>query len=87
MTKLNIFKDIYQWEVEDVFHRDIRQYNEDGSENPSTLIVPAEVVRVSIVPRIPIKLPRHDVLLDHGKNERFIKRFGRGFEKKKETNL
>jgi hypothetical protein len=67
----------YAWEVELVDHRVLRQYEEDGRENPSTTIPPGEVVRASIVPRTPLR-PRHDVLLDHAKGERFVRRFGRG---------
>jgi hypothetical protein len=82
----NPLAEFYQWEVE---HRDqsvVRQYNEDRSENPSSLIRPAEVVRASILPRIP-GLPRHDVGLDPARDQRFVRRFGRSFEKRTETNI
>src|SRR4030042_2896558 len=77
MTLLN---ELYQWEVEHLGERVVRQYNEDGSENPSTMIVPSEVVRASILPRVP-GLPRHDVVLDPSKDQRFVRRFGRGIMK------
>lgn len=73
--------EIYQWEVEHSDHSVIRQYNDDGSENPSTMIKVDEVVRASILPRIPEGRPRHDILLDLSKGEKFIKRFGRGIMK------
>lgn len=73
--------EFYQWEVETLEHKVLRQYNEDGTENPSTLIPVDKVVRVSILPRIPEGRPRHDVLIDHNKGEKFIRRFGRGIIK------
>lgn len=71
--------EIYQWEVEEP-DRVIRQYSDDGSENPSTLIQPDKVVRASIIPR-KMPFPRHDILIDHSKGETFVKRFGRGILK------
>jgi hypothetical protein len=71
---------LYQWEMELADHRIIRQYNEDGSENPSTMIPVDEVVRASILPRVGL-LPRHDILLDRERGERFVRRFGRGIMK------
>jgi len=70
--------ELYEWEVE-TSDRVIRQYNDDGTENPSTMISVDEVVRASIISRN--GRPRHDVLLDRAKGERFIKRFGRGIMK------
>jgi hypothetical protein len=70
----------YGWEIETVDHKEVRQYNEDGSETPSTVIPVDEVVRASIVPRVPW-LPRHDILLNHSRGEKFVRRFGRGFLK------
>ncbi len=78
--------ELYGWEVEDDEHNVVRQYNEDGSENPSTLIPVDKVVRASIIPRIE-GLVRHDVLLDWEKGHKFVKRFGRGFIKQKEDGL
>lgn len=79
-------KDWYQWEVETLDHTVIRQYNDDGSENPSTMIPVDLVVRASILPRaggLGMFLPRHDVLVDFDKGERFVRRFGRGILKDK----
>jgi hypothetical protein len=70
--------ELYQWEVETP-EKVIRQYNDDGTENPSTMIPVDEVVRASIISRN--GGPRHDLLIDREKGERFIKRFGRGFIK------
>ena len=75
--------EIYQWEIETADHTVIRQYNDDGSENPSILIPADEVVRVSILPRIPEGRPRHDVLLDRSRGEKYVRRFGRGIMKNK----
>jgi|GEM_PF-3193863 len=72
--------DRFGWEVEIVGHRTVSQYNEDGTENPSSMIEPAKVVRASILPRI-LVMPRHDLLLDPEKENRFIRRFGRGILK------
>ena len=71
--------DLYQWEVETADHQVIRQYNGDGTENPSTLIPADQVVRASILSRA--GAARHDILLDHSKGDRFIRRFGRGIMK------
>jgi len=73
--------EFYQWEIETDDHEVIRQYNDDGTENPSTMIPADRVVRASILPRIPEGRPRHDVLLDLSKGEKFVKRFGRGIMK------
>jgi hypothetical protein len=72
--------EFYGWEVEHADHSVIRQYNPDGTENPSTMIRADEVVRASILPRAS-GMPRHDILLDHGRGERFVRRFGRGILK------
>jgi len=71
---------LYAWEVEHADHSSIRQYNDDGSENPSTMIRAEEVVRASILPRV-AGMPRHDVLVDAGRGEKFVRRFGRGIMK------
>src|SRR4030042_2988305 len=76
-------KEVYQWEVETADHTVTRQYNEDGSENPSSLIPAGDVVRASLLPRVPEGRPRHDILLDPSKGEKFIRRFGRGIMKNK----
>ena len=78
--------EFYGWEVEHVGGNTVRQYEEDGTENPSTLIRPAEVVRASLLPRLPL-YQRHDVFLDPEREQRFVRRFGRGIDKKTETNL
>ena len=72
--------ELYGWEVEILDHTVIRQYPGDGTETPSTKIPVGEVVRASIVPHLGAG-PRHDVLLDHGRGEKFVKRFGRGIMK------
>ena len=76
----------YQWEAEHIGGETVRQYNGSGEENPSSLIRPPEVVRFSIVPRVP-GLPRHDILLDRNKGELFVRRFGRGFMKNTPTGV
>ena len=77
---MNGISSLYGWEVEHADHSVIRQYNEDGSENPSTMIRVDEVVRASILPRAS-GMPRHDILLDAVRGERFVRRFGRGILK------
>jgi hypothetical protein len=70
----------YGWEVESADGRVIRQYL-GAEETPSTAIPCDSVVRFSFVPNRPL-LPRHDVLFDHGAGEeRYVRRFGRGFLK------
>jgi hypothetical protein len=69
----------YQWEVEEPSGI-IRQYNDDGSENSSSMIAITEIVRISIIPRV-AGLPRHDVLINQEKGEKFVRRFGRGIMK------
>jgi len=73
-------RDAYGWEVELTDHRVICQYNPDGSENPSSMIPPEEVVRASVVPRVGGLPPLH-ILLDRARGERFVHRFGRGIMK------
>jgi len=70
--------EVFQWEVEGPGGI-VRQYNDNGSENPSTLI-PEDVVRISIIPFAGGVL-RHDVIINKDKGERFVKRFGRGIIK------
>ena len=72
--------EIYQWEIETADRRVISQYKEDGSEVPSTTIPIDQVVRASIIARIG-DFPRHDILIDLSKGEKFIKHFGRGMLK------
>jgi hypothetical protein len=72
--------ELYQWEVEHADHSIVRQYNDGGTENPSTLVRAAEVVRASILSRVP-GLPRHDIGLDPAGDQRFVRRFGRGIMK------
>jgi len=60
--------------------RVLRQFNDDGTEVPSTVIRPEEVVRVSLLPRVG-GLQRHDLLIDRSCGEQFVRRFGRGFLK------
>ena len=79
MTKLNMH---YQWEMEEVGGKVVRQFENDGTENSWKKLDPKKVVRISFLPRIP-SLPRHDVFIDHSAGEEFIRRFGRGFLKQK----
>jgi hypothetical protein len=71
---------LYGWEVEHVDHSVVRQFNEDGTENPSTMIRAEEVVRASIYLRS-TDVRRFNALIDRSIGERFVKRFGRGIMK------
>jgi len=79
-------RDRYGWEAEHIDGSTLSQYNGSGGETPSTEIRVDEVARFSLLPRFP-NLVRHDVLLDRAVGERFVRRFGRGFHKRTETNL
>jgi len=79
-------RDRYGWEAEHADGSVLSQYNGCGVETPSTEIRADEVARFSLLPRFP-NLVRHDVLLDRAVGERFVRRFGRGFHKRAETNL
>jgi len=79
-------RDRYGWEAEHADGCVLAQYNGSGGETPSTEIRAGEVARFSLLPRFP-NLVRHDVLLDRAVGERFVRRFGRGFHKRTETNL
>jgi len=79
-------RDRYGWEAEHIDGSTLSQYNGSGGETPSTEIRTDEVVRFSLLPRFP-NLVRHDVLVDRAVGERFVRRFGRGFHKRSETNL
>lgn len=68
----------YQWEMETKSGDVLRQYEEDGTENTWKQLNVDEVVRVSIIPMIPM-LPRHDVFIDIAAGEKFIKRYATGF--------
>lgn len=61
--------------------RELRQYNEDGSENTWKQLNPNEIVRVILRPRQLPMLPTHRVLIDRDRGVRFVRRFGRGFIK------
>jgi len=71
---------IYSWEFETADGVVLNQYEEDGKENTWKGVNPDQVVRVSFLPAINL-LPRHDILIDIGKGDRFVRRFGRGFMK------
>ena len=73
----------YMWEMETKDGQVIKQYEvdketEEVKENSWKSLNPDDVVRVSMVPRLPV-LPQHNVIINHKSGERFIKRFGRGF--------
>ena len=70
---------IYHWEMETSDGLVLKQYV-NGKENTWKTLDTDKVVRVSFIPAIDI-LPRHDVFIDHSKGEKFIRRFGRGFQK------
>ena len=72
--------ELYMWEFELNDGVTYQQYDEAGNERPSTIVLPQDVIRISIVPRIPI-FPRHDCFIDHTKGELFVRRFGRGIMK------
>jgi len=71
---------IYRWEMETADGVILSQFEPDGKENTWKTLDPDQVVRVSLLPVIEL-LPRHDVLIDISKGDKFIRRFGRGFLK------
>lgn len=71
---------IYSWEMEVLDGTVTSQYAADGKEQTWKNLEPDQIVRVSFIPAINL-LPRHDILIDIGKGDRFIRRFGRGFIK------
>jgi hypothetical protein len=71
---------IYSWEMETIDNIILNQYNEDGTENSWKKLNADEIVRISLIPCINL-LPRHDVFIDLNNDEKFVKRFARGFKK------
>ncbi len=69
---------VYTWEMETSDGAVLAQYDEQGNEQSWKVLPVEKVVRVSLIPSDPA-LPRHDVVLDLDKGERFVRRFGRGF--------
>jgi hypothetical protein len=71
---------IYSWEIELVNGEIYKQYNDIGEEQTWKNLPLDQIVRVSFIPQIAL-LPQHDVFISLENNERFIRRFGRGFIK------
>jgi len=74
-TKLNL---IYKWEIQTIDDVILNQYDENGCENSWKTLELDKIIRASFIPTINI-FPRHDVIIDIEKGDRFIKRFSRGF--------
>jgi hypothetical protein len=72
--------EIYSWEMETIDGVVLKQYNEKGEEQSWKILDPDKVVRVTLVPVLPV-MPTHSCVLDLSRGERFIRRFGRGFLK------
>ena len=72
----------YSWEIETTEGGIRKQYEEDGKENTWKDLPLEKIIRLSFIPSIPL-LPQHDVIINHEKGQRFIRRFGRGFLKQK----
>ena len=53
---------------------------DDGREQSSKLVDPKKVIRVSLLPIIPL-LPQHTIYINSEKGEYFVKWFGRGIFK------
>ena len=53
---------------------------DNGREQSSKLVDPKKVIRVSLIPAIPL-LPRHDIHINSERGEYFVKWFGRGILK------
>lgn len=73
-------EEFYEWEVETDDHEILRQYAEDGQEVPSESIPAERVIRASIIHHA-VAAPRHDILIDPEKGEKFVRHFGRGIIK------
>lgn len=69
---------LYSWEMETADGQILAQYNEQGVEQSWKILEQHKVIRVSIIPSLPL-LPRHDIFI--GEGNCFVKRFGRGFKK------
>ena len=74
--------DVYRYEMETVDGKVLKQFNDDGTENTWKSLDANKVVRVTFRPTIKV-LPTHNLLIDIGNGERFVKRFGRAFLKQK----
>jgi hypothetical protein len=79
-------RNLYSWEIETVDGIITKQYSESGEEQSWKSLDTEKIVRCSFLPAVGI-LPRHDVLIDLVEGERFIKRFGRGFLKQRESGI
>ena len=75
---------IYHWQIE---YRTVARNTlvlnryDNGREQSSKQVDPHSVIRVSLLPVLPI-LPRHDILIDSEGGEYFVKWFGRAILKK-----
>lgn len=73
-------QDCYAWEMETVDGEVFNQYDSEGNEQSWETIPVEKVVRISLLPKVPI-FPRHDILIDITRGERFVSRKGRGIMK------
>ncbi len=70
---------IYQWQIEYktvTGNSLILNRFDNGREQSSKSVDPQAVIRVSLLPAVPI-LPQHDVIINHDAGEFFVKWFGR----------
>ena len=70
---------IYQWQIEYLTatgNSQILDRFDNGREQSSKLVDPTSVIRVSLLPSIPI-LPQHDIFINSDKGESFVRWFGR----------
>jgi len=71
---------LYTWEFETNDGVILKQFDEGGKEHPWTEVDKDKVVRISLCPTLPI-MPKHTILINHIKGEKFVRRFARGFIK------
>jgi len=74
--------EVYVWEMETDNGTVIKQVDDDGVEHRRDEVDPHVVVRFTLKPRQKgSPLPSHSAIVDHEKQERYVRSFGRGFIK------
>lgn len=77
--------DLYYWQLETADGTVYSQWTPDGKQECKWKDITDlhNVVRASLIPKLST-LPRHDCIIDINNGHRFIRRFGRGFQKMRE---
>ena len=78
--------DLYKWQIELNTGEIISQYDLEGNEKSSKVIIPDKVVRVTYIPSLSI-LAQHNIIIDKNSGEAFIRRFQRGFIKQQKDGF